>query len=44
MGQSLSNEYSSGDSLLNLDETRELLQKYNLLVEHEIKENGELLR
>jgi UDP-glucose 4-epimerase len=43
-GQSLDKEYSSGDSLLNLDETRELLQRYNLLVEHEIRGNGELLR
>jgi hypothetical protein len=40
----LSNEYSSADSLLSLDETRELLASHHLLVNDEIEEEGEILR
>jgi len=40
----LPKEYSSADDLLSLEETRELLVQHNLLVEEEIKEEGELLR
>lgn len=41
---SLTKEYSSGDTLMTLDETVEYLQKYNLMIEQEIKEEGEFLR
>lgn len=41
---SLQKEYSSGDTLLTLEETRSLLRKYNLMVDGEIKEEGEFLR
>ncbi|MBI4849804.1 MAG: polysaccharide biosynthesis protein [Nitrospirae bacterium] len=41
---SLRKEYSSGDSLLTLDETRELLKRHNLMIDGEIKEEGEFLR
>jgi FlaA1/EpsC-like NDP-sugar epimerase len=40
----LSKEYSSADSLLSLDETRELLASHHLLVNDEIEEEGEILR
>jgi len=40
----LTKEYSSGDSLMTLDETRELLIRYNLMVGTEIVEEGEFLR
>ena len=43
-GFALTKEYSSSDSLLNLEETKELLSKFNLLVDQEIKEEGEFLR
>ena len=40
----LSKEYSSGDSLMTLEETRAYLEKYKLLIGQEIKEEGEFLR
>jgi FlaA1/EpsC-like NDP-sugar epimerase len=40
----LSKEYSSGDSLMSLQETREYLRRFNLLVGQEFKEEGEFLR
>lgn len=40
----LSKEYSSGDFLMTLQETKEYLAKYNLLIGQEIKEEGEFLR
>ena len=40
----LQKEYSSGDSLMTLDETRKLLERHNLMVDQEIKEEGEFLR
>ncbi|WP_277058901.1 hypothetical protein [Trichlorobacter lovleyi] len=43
-GEPLMKEYSSGDSLLSLEETRELLASHNLLVTGELEEDGELLR
>ncbi len=43
-GQPLPKEYSSGDSLMTMDETRKLLEKYNLMVGQEIVEEGEFLR
>ena len=40
----LSKEYSSSDSVMKFDETRALLEKYNLTVNHEIIEEDEILR
>ena len=40
----LSKEYSSGDSLLSLEETRQLLITYNLMTNSEVEEEGETLR
>jgi FlaA1/EpsC-like NDP-sugar epimerase len=37
-------EYCSNDSLLNQNETKELLSKFDLLVDDEIQENEEFLR
>jgi FlaA1/EpsC-like NDP-sugar epimerase len=42
--QALQKEYSSGDSLMTLDQTRKLLERHNLMVGQEIKEEGEFLR
>ena len=42
--QVLSKEYSSGDSLLTLKETKRLLMQHNLMIGQEIKEEGEFLR
>ncbi len=41
---SLQKEYSSGDSLMTLEETRRLLESHNLMIDGEIKEEGEFLR
>jgi len=40
----LTKEYSSGDLLMTLDEIRMLLERHNLLVGQEIREEGEMLR
>ncbi len=40
----LTKEYSSGDSVMTLDETRKLLEKFNLMVGQDIVEEGEFLR
>lgn len=40
----LHKEYSSGDILMTLEETKQLLDHYNLMVGQEIKEEGEFLR
>lgn len=40
----LEKEYSSGDSLLSLEKTRDLLIKFNMMVNHELVEDGEFLR
>lgn len=40
----LQKEYSSSDFLMTLDETRKLLESHNLMVDQEIKEEGEFLR
>jgi FlaA1/EpsC-like NDP-sugar epimerase len=40
----LSKEYSSRDSIMKFDETRALLERYNLTVNHEIIEEDEILR
>lgn len=40
----LTKEYSSGDSLMTPEETKELLIRYNLMVGQEIVEEGEFLR
>ncbi len=40
----LNKEYSSGDSLLSLDETRDLLRNHSLLLDQEFTEEGEFLR
>ncbi len=40
----LTKEYSSGDSLMSLEETREYLRRFNLLIGQELKEEGEFLR
>lgn len=42
--QALMKEYSSGDTLLTLEETRQLLEQYNLMLNSELQEDGELLR
>jgi len=42
-GRPLKKEYSSEDSLMNLDETRELLERHNLIVSNEGTGDGELL-
>lgn len=44
VGRALSKEYSSGDSLLNLEEIRSLLAGFNLMPDQEIEEDGEFLR
>jgi UDP-glucose 4-epimerase len=41
---SLTKEYSSGDSLLDLDGTRRLLASHDLMIGQEVKEEGEFLR
>lgn len=43
-GQTLNKEYSSGDTVMTLDETRELLMSCKLMVGQEIEEEGEFLR
>jgi UDP-glucose 4-epimerase len=43
-GKPLPKEYSSGDSLMTMEETRKLLHKYNLMVGQEFAEEGEFLR
>jgi len=40
----LSKEYSSSDSIMKFDETKALLERYNLTVNHEIIEEDETLR
>jgi FlaA1/EpsC-like NDP-sugar epimerase len=40
----LTKEYSSGDSVMTLEETKEYLAKYKLLIGQEMKEDGEFLR
>lgn len=40
----LNREYSSGDALLSPDETRQLLEGYNLMVGQMINDEGEFLR
>jgi len=40
----LKGEYSSKDSLMTFEETRDLLRKHNLMIDEEIIEEGELLR
>lgn len=40
----LTKEYSSGDSVMTLEQTKEYLAKYKLLVGQEMKEDGEFLR
>lgn len=42
--QALNREYSSGDSLLSPEETRQLLEKHDLMVGQMINEEGEFLR
>jgi FlaA1/EpsC-like NDP-sugar epimerase len=42
--KALQKEYSSGDSLMTPEETKGLLQRHNLMVGQEIKEEGEFLR
>lgn len=42
-GQPLLKEYCSNDALLDLNGTRDLLSKFNLLIYNEIKEEGEFL-
>jgi UDP-glucose 4-epimerase len=41
--QTLGGEYSSSGSLMTLEQTRELLQRHNLMVGQEIREEGQLL-
>jgi FlaA1/EpsC-like NDP-sugar epimerase len=43
-GRPLQKEYSSGDSLMTIEETNKLLKSHNLLVGQEIVEEGEFLR
>ncbi len=43
-GKALGKEYSSGDTTMSLEETRQLLERYHLLVGQEIREDGEFLR
>lgn len=43
-GKPLPKEYSSGDFLMSLDETRSLLQQHHLMIGDEIVEEGEFLR
>jgi UDP-glucose 4-epimerase len=43
-GAALNKEYCSADSLLTLEETKALLKRYNLMVEGELEEEGEVLR
>jgi FlaA1/EpsC-like NDP-sugar epimerase len=42
--KALKKEYSSGDSLMSIEETKKLLEKHNLLIGQEIIEEGEFLR
>ncbi len=42
--QALNKAYSSDNSLMTLEETGQLLEKHNLMIGHEIKEDGEFLR
>ena len=43
-GEPLGKEYSSGDAVLSLQHTAELLKRYNLLIGQAIEEEGEFLR
>ena len=43
-GQPLTKEYSSADSLMTPEDTRQLLVRHNLMVGQEIIEEGEMLR
>ncbi len=43
-GPPLKREYSSGESLMNLEETRRMLEAFDLLLEQEIRAEVELLR
>ena len=43
-GRPLQKEYSSGDSLMTIEETNKLLKSHNLLIGQEIIEEGEFLR
>ena len=43
-GAPLKREYSSSEALLSLDETRNMLEKYHMLLEQEMVEEGEFLR
>ncbi|RJP75588.1 MAG: NAD-dependent epimerase/dehydratase family protein [Desulfobacteraceae bacterium] len=42
--QALGKEYSSADSLMSLDETTRMLEKYNLMIGQDFQEEGEFLR
>ncbi len=43
-GPALAKEYSSGDSLMTVEETRKLLEKFNLMIGQDMVEEGEFLR
>ena len=43
-GTPLGKEYSSGDSLMSLEEIKLLLEEYNLMVGEELELEGEVLR
>ncbi len=43
-GKPLAKEYSSGDSVMDLPQTRALLERHNLLLGQEMEEEGEFLR
>lgn len=43
-GAALTKEYSSGDEVMSLDETKNLLEQHDLMPGHEITEEGEFLR
>ena len=40
----LAKEYSSGDWVMTLDETRQILKQHSLMVGQEIREEGEFLK
>ncbi len=42
--QALPKEYSSGDTILGIEDTRKLMEKHNLMIGQEIIEEGEFLR
>ncbi len=44
IGEPLMTEYSSGDDLLTLEETVQLLEQHDLMISGELEEDGELLR